>query len=348
MTSVREQFLRVMKEGDISEGFPVAEFAPFWHLTLQRWEDEGMPKGLSYEDWLDYFGLVFVYRFWAWKSPTTLEARGLANLPEDWRFEQPMIHSESDYNRIRPALFPPDLSPAEIEAMNIDGQRQERGDTWLTTVLEGPFWFPRMLLGVEAHLLAFFEQPEFMKRIIDDLTEFNLLMIDRICEVYTPDIVVLAEDLAYRNGSMISREIFDEFLAPHYRRVVPVLKARGILPMVDSDGFVEPLIPWFESVGIAGMSPMERQAGVDVNRIRGERPEHLMYGGFDKMVMHQGEGAIRAELDRLRQVIRSGYYIPLTDHQVPPSVSLADYRLYLRLLREFSDEVAREARAERR
>ena len=56
------------------------------------------------------------------------------------------------------------------------------------------------------------------------------------------------------------------------------------------------------------------------------------------------EDAIRQEFPRIKPAVMGGYYITRCDHQTPPAVSIEDYRLYVRLLREFSDEVAAEAK----
>lgn len=69
--------------------------------------------------------------------------------------------------------------------------------------------------------------------------------------------------------------------------------------LVDTDGDVEPLIPWFEEAGIEGVLPLERQAGVDVGRIRNNHPAWIMIGGYDKTIMHLGEEAMRREFERL-------------------------------------------------
>ena len=73
-----------------------------------------------------------------------------------------------------------------------------------------------------------------------------------------------------------------------------------------------------------------------MNRIRRNYPGFIMIGGFDKTVMHRGEEAIRAEFERILPAIRSGRYIPSVDHQTPPDVSIEDYRLYVKLLREYA------------
>ncbi len=221
---------------------------------------------------------------------------------------------------------------------------KESGRSLLWITLEGPFWFPRTLFGIQEHLVAFYDHPDLMKRMNEDLADFSIQVIDAVCQYYVPDFVTFAEDMSYNHGPMISYEMMDEFMLPYYERVIPELRKRGIIAIIDSDGFVEPLVPWFERMGLQGILPLERMAGVDVNRIRTEHPDWRMIGGFDKTVMHKGEEAIRRELARIRPAVLSGYFIPSCDHQTPPAVSVADYQLYVRLMREFSDEVAAIAR----
>ncbi len=90
---------------------------------------------------------------------------------------------------------------------------------------------------------------------------------------------------------MISRQIFEEFLAPYYRQFVAALDELDILLIVDTDGDVTLLVPWLQGVGVAGVLPLERQAGVDGLKLRRQFPRLRMIGHFDKMTMNQGEAA---------------------------------------------------------
>jgi hypothetical protein len=45
---------------------------------------------------------------------------------------------------------------------------------------------------------------------------------------------------------------------------------------------------------------------------------------------------MREEFERLVPIMRTGGFIPSVDHQTPPAVSIDDYRLYLRLLEEYT------------
>jgi len=54
----------------------------------------------------------------------------------------------------------------------------------------------------------------------------------------------------------------------------------------------------------------------------------------------RGEAAMRAEFERLAPLMRRGGFIPSVDHQTPPEVSLEQYRIYLRLLEEYTAAAA--------
>jgi uroporphyrinogen-III decarboxylase len=148
--------------------------------------------------------------------------------------------------------------------------------------------------------------------------------------------MTIAEDMSYNHGPMISRGIFEEFVAPYYHQLLPRAKELGIIPIVDTDGDVTEMVPWLQSAGMMGALPLERQAGVDGWKMRQQFPDFRMIGHYDKMVMTEGEAAMRQEFERLLPVMRTGGYIPSVDHQTHPGVSLDNYRIYLRLLNEYT------------
>jgi uroporphyrinogen-III decarboxylase len=219
-------------------------------------------------------------------------------------------------------------------------ERHERGDLAVWFTVDGFFWFPRRLLGIERHLYAFYDQPHLMKRINEDLTAYILRIVEGLGDVIEPEFMTFGEDMSYNHGPMLSRGAFEEFMAPYYREVIPAIVARDIVPIVDSDGNIESCMPWFIEGGVQGILPLERQSGVDVARLRRAHPELVMVGGFDKMTMTRGVEAMRAEFERLLPVLRQGGYIPSVDHQTPPGVSMAQYRDYLALLWEYTERAA--------
>ena len=80
---------------------------------------------------------------------------------------------------------------------------------------------------------------------------------------------------------------------------------------IDTDGFVEPLIPWFLEGRHRGHPAAGAHGGRGCEPHHGRTIPHLfMVGGYDKTVMHKGEAAMRAEFERILPAIRSGALPP--------------------------------------
>jgi hypothetical protein len=320
-----ERFRAVMNFQPVDR-LPMWEWAMWWDKTIERWRGEGLPAHLdTVFDIAQYFGLDPYQQFWFSTTEATIEAAQ--------HHVEGIVADMDDYLRVRPRLFPE--HDAAIEAMGPWAARQRRGEAVVWATFEGFFWFPRTLMGIDRQLLAFYDQPELIHRINQDLVDYHVRILRKIARVCVPTFMTFAEDMSYNHGPMIGKGAFDAFIAPYYRQFLPLLAELNIIPIVDTDGDVTAMVPWLQAVGIAGVLPLERQAGVDGMRLRERFPRLCMVGHYDKMVMNRGEAAIRAEFERLRPLMDTGGFIPSVDHQTPPGVSMEEYRAYLRLLAEY-------------
>jgi len=327
--TTRERFLAVVNFQPFDR-LPLVEWAVWWDKTIARWHSEGLPETITdrYELYR-HFGLEMYFQDWVGTMRPTC--------PQPASHGAALIRTMSDYEEIRPHLFPEVETQPERWKCWMDRVEQQRlGEAVLWFTLEGFFWFPRVLLGIEPHLYAFYDEPGLMHRINADLAEWHVSIIEKIGSICQPDFMTFAEDLSYNNGPMISKDQFDEFLKPYYARVIPVLKKHGVIPFIDSDGDITTPASWFEEAGIEGILPLERQAGVDITRVRAEHPRMQFIGHFDKMTMNRGEAAMRAEFERLVPMAAKGGFFISCDHQTPPGVSYQEYQLYLSLFREYA------------
>jgi hypothetical protein len=334
--TVRQRFQAVMNFQPFDR-LPIVEWSGWWDKTVERWHTEGLPGELTdrYEI-CRHFGLDIYLQDWF------LPCQSGARHPP--RHGAGVISSMDQYEKLLPLLYP--LPAVDADRWARWAQVQRRGEVALWFTLDGFFWFPRSLLGIERHLYAFYDQPELLHRMNSDLADWTTKVIDELCAVCSPDFMTFAEDMSYNHGPMLSEAAFDEFMRPYYERVVPRLKEHGIVVIVDSDGDVRAPAGWFERAGVDGMLPLERQAGVDVAEIRRQHPRMRFIGCFDKMTMNRGEQAMRAEFERLLPTASQGGLIISCDHQTPPGVSYEDYQLYLRLFREYAPQAGRCRRCE--
>lgn len=329
----RERILKVLNGEKPKDRLPVMEWATWWNLTYENWYEQGVPKEVKPSDLFDYFGLDNHRQFW-------VRAKA-ANCPHPSHHRAPLIENEKDYEEFKKYLFSKENVEAVKKSLREIKQAHEKGEIFVWMSLEGFFWFPRTMFGIENHLYSFFDYPELMKKMNEDLLNYNLYILEEFCSVLTPDYMTIAEDMSYNHGPMLSKEFFDEFLAPYYRTLTSALKEKGIKILVDTDGDVTPLIPWLLDCGVEGILPLERQAGVDVNSIRESYPELIMLGAYDKTIMFKGEAAMRTEFERILPAMKSGRYLSAVDHQTPPDVSLENYKCYVKLLKEYCEKAVK-------
>jgi hypothetical protein len=326
----RERFSAVLNGKMPDDRLPMVEWAAWWDKTMNRWHNEGMPAGLSWVESLQYFDLDELHNISAAPDVPPAPGHGAA-----------VIAGEAEYEALREKLYAPSVIKGLLKSAALLKERHEAGDISIRLWLDGFFWYPRRLFGIEPHLYAFYDQPELMHRINRDQLAFNLEALEELFSVLKPDFVGMAEDMSYNYGPMLSRQLFDEFLLPYYRKLTDYCKSRQVPVLVDSDGDITVMVPWLLNAGINGVYPLERQAGVDIGLIRRDYPEFIMMGGYDKMVMNRGEAAMRAEFDRILPVMQAGRYIPSVDHQTPPGVSFNDYKIYIRLFREYCEKAVK-------
>ena len=199
-------------------------------------------------------------------------------------------------------------------------------------LLSGPCGFfggLRFLFGEERLFIMYYDDPNLIKEIAGHLCELWIAMIEELVPQVDFDIAGFWEDMAGKNGMLISPAIFREFMTPYYRRITDVIHSKGIKNIiVDCDGKVDELIPLFLEAGVNVIYPFEQQAGNDIIGYRKKYPQLVMWGGIDKIPLSIGKDAIKKELDKTAFLIKQGGYIPFVDHVVPPNVSWEDFKYY--------------------
>jgi uroporphyrinogen decarboxylase len=192
----------------------------------------------------------------------------------------------------------------------------------------GFFGILRFMIG-EPHIYYwYYDKPDLMKSMANYLCEMWLQIAEELTSKISFDWCYFFEDMAYKGGSLLGPDIFREFMAPYYKRLIEFADSRGIKHhIVDSDGYVEGLIPLFLEIGMTGLQPFEIRAGNDIERIRKNYPDLEILGGIDKTAL-QNKEQIDRELEKVKRMLEKGGYIPYVDHAFPPDISFENYRYF--------------------
>jgi uroporphyrinogen decarboxylase len=192
----------------------------------------------------------------------------------------------------------------------------------------GFFGILRFMIG-EPHIYYwYYDNPRLLKKMAKYLCEMWLQIAEELTSKIDFDWCYFFEDMAYRGGSLLGPDTFREFMSPFYKRLIDFAKSKGVkYHIVDSDGFVEDLIPLFLEVGMTGIQPFEVRAGNDIERVRDRFPSLQILGGIDKTAL-QDKNGIDRELEKVGRMIKRGGYIPYVDHAYPPDISYENYRYF--------------------
>jgi len=192
------------------------------------------------------------------------------------------------------------------------------------------------LLGPELACTLLYDNPELCQDIFDWIGWFNRTFLLPMIEAVKPGIVLISEDMCYKNGMLISPEHFNKYCAPIYAEAGESVKKAGVpVFALDCDGFVEPLLPLVVPHGINALYPWEMKAGNDLYRVRRKYPELIIFGGLEKECLNQGnEAMIRPEIESKLDLLRGGRYFPNIDHGMQPLIHYDNMRKFMTLLHE--------------
>lgn len=338
--------------------------------TLARWRSEGLPEDADYMDAvIGELGiekepparganLGVDFRMIPWFEEKVLEHRDGHYIVRDWMGAVTEISDRYDYTYIRNAKdfvtrkwhsfpvknredwedmktrFLPDAKGRFPEDFEERAKASCRSETPVGLSFNGPFWQLREFMGMENLCVAFLDEPDFVREMCVYWKDFVSAVLRKVFASARIDFLRISEDMAYKAHPMISPALAREFLMPAYVEWAEIARAAGcsIIDM-DSDGFVDDLIPiWIES-GINVCDPVEVAAHNDICEFRRKYGKRMAFrGGIDKRAIAAGGSAIEKEIARVAPVAESGGYIPGCDHGVPPDISWPSFLNYCKLL----------------
>lgn len=184
--------------------------------------------------------------------------------------------------------------------------------------------------------LIYDDDEELFAEIVDTYAEMQYKCAEAVLETGAKfDFAHFWEDICFKNGPLVSPEIFEELCAKHYKKRCDLCHKYGIdIISLDCDGVTEKLLPtWFEN-GVNTMFPIE--VGVWGDQFEPARKKFgkgmLGVGGMDKTALRKDKQAVDAEIERMKRLSAMGGFIPCPDHRLMPGTKFE-------LVQYYADEI---------
>ena len=188
----------------------------------------------------------------------------------------------------------------------------------------------RTIMGAEACLMTMALDPELIDEINAHFCDLWYKLWSRLLAEVRIEHIAFWEDMAGKQGSLISPAMFLRFLTPYYQKLIALCREHDVTMFsVDSDGLMHELTGLFLQAGVNVIMPYEVQAGNDLPTLFREYPELVAFGGIDKRAMAIGKDAIDAEMQRVKALLPLGRFLPFPDHCIPPDVSWENYQYFV-------------------
>ena len=347
---------------------PFMEIA-LWEQTVERWRDEELPDAAASADLLsgnEYFGLegydIVLFNL-TFPQPcpedrmisedkryiTFIDGMGRKRIAlkegmirgmrvsMDSYVEHP-VKTREDFRHIKSGyeIDFEDRLPENWADVKASLKKSLRPSMFLDRYFAsfGYYSMLRNWMGTEGLSYMFYDDPGLVHDCLNFLTEFITTFLTIALSEVSFDLYYIHEDLAGRNGPLLSPDLFERFFLPHYTKLVELLKSHGVKNViVDTDGNFEVLIPLFLEAGVEGFGPIEAAAGMDALQLRKKYGNaFFMIGGIDKRVLTRDREAVKRELKRIiPPMLEQGGFIPTIDHSIPPDVRLDSFKYYLEM-----------------
>ena len=339
--TTKERFLRMYQHKE-ADRIPIID-SP-WEGTFRRWHNEGMPRNI---DWTDYFGIdktagigvditpryeekvleeTDEYRIYTTKWGVTQKSfKTMDSTPQflDYKVVDPEVWQDAkrrmtvDDDRIPWAML-----KKEYPRWAAEGR-------WITA----NFWFGfdvthSWMSGTETILIAMYEEPEWVRDMFDTYLDRCIAHFEKIWDAgYRFDCISWPDDMGYKNTTFFSNEMYRELLKPVHKRAVEWAHNKGIYAHLHSCGDIMTRIDDLVDIGIDALNPLEVKAGMDPLKLKREHGHELTLHGGINAVLWNDKDAIIAEIDRMVPILKeNGGYIFSSDHSIPNSVSLANFK----------------------
>ncbi len=345
MTS-RERFARMYAHQE-ADRIPIID-SP-WAATVERWQREGMPVGTSY---VDFFGLDGVAGIGVDNSPQ-YEAKVLEETDEhrihttvwgatlkNWKHaaSTPEFLDFTIKDRASWALAKQRMVPSD-DRINWK-YLKENYPRWKATGhwIQAGLWFGfdvthSWIVGTDRILFALADDPDWCREMFSHELETQLALLDKVWDAgYTFDCINWPDDMGYKGTQFFSIAMYRDLLKPFHKRAIDWAHAKGVKAHLHSCGNINPFVPELIGIGLDALNPLEVKAGMNPIHLKRTFGKDLVLHGGINAVLWDQPAKIQSEIEQVLPVMKqNGGYIFSSDHSVPSSVSLEDFKSIIAL-----------------
>jgi len=207
-------------------------------------------------------------------------------------------------------------------------------DLVFVTAVEGPLTECYMYAGHELYFKALYKARDLALELLEIFTQWGEVIAELHAKHPTSPVFFLNDDVCGVNGPFVSPVFLEEVMVERWNRIYAPARKAGLKCIFHTDGNAHPIMKMLvEKVKIDGFNPIDKNAGMDIRRLRREFPRLLLFGGVD-CVHTLPTGTVQDVERETKELLRDiaptgGFFLGSSSEvgpEVPPENALAMYR----------------------
>lgn len=220
-----------------------------------------------------------------------------------------MVKTEEDIEKYVPPLrLEERTDPAQTRAV----MEKYSDKAFALSSHTGPFGMAMESMGQVEFCLAYMDNRELVRKHLRARTHW-FMGIARYGQELGVDLILMGDDVAYKERTFISAEDFTQLVIPEYKRICDAVD----IPVIwHSDGYITPLLNGAVSAGLAGVHALEPAAGVDLGQVKKDYGDRLvLMGNVDvgEVLCQEDIVVVRRDVDRCMSQAKEGGGYMLSD-----------------------------------
>lgn len=167
------------------------------------------------------------------------------------------------------------------------------------------------LCGMEQFLVDMVLEPSLAHALLDTILGFNLIVIERACQLPI-DGIILGDDYGTQRGLIMSPRHWQRFFKPRLQQQFELIKRHGKVACLHSCGDISAIVPDLIEIGLDVLNPLQPEV-LDLPELKRQYGKDLcFYGGIStQRTLPFGTPAeVRAEVkERIETMAEAGGYI---------------------------------------
>jgi len=323
-----------------------------WGTTVARWHREGLPQGVSPQQYFGYefvgFGADITLQLPTEVIEETEEYRIVRDsdgaVVKNWKHRTStpekrdfLIRDRRTWEEYRERMT---YNDSRINWNAVESCKKAREQGYFVT-FNAAVGYDRTqgLVGSVNLLMAMLDDPEWVKDMFRANAELVIACAEEMmARGFEFDGAFLYDDNGYRNATLFSPAAYKELLFPYHKMLCDFFKSKNMPIILHSCGCVRAFVPFYIEAGFTCLQPLEVKAGMDLIELKKSYGDTLAFmGGIDvRKMAAEDPREIEEEIKtKITFAKKGGGYIYHSDHSVPDNVSFERYKYVIELVHEY-------------